>query len=361
MRTSTAAALVAALIVGLVAIVGIVGASPAAAETPAGDTESRVTSVEPDTGAVDIAVLGGDETLRIAVVPGHEVAVLGYAGEPYLRIDPSGTVYENRRSPAVAANADRYNQAASDATVGSSTSTDAGSEPDWHQVGSGGTATWHDHRTHWMVESVPAPGEPGERVFEWTVDLVVDATPVVVTGELRRGDATTAWPFLIGVVAVAAGLVLTGRRRADREVPVVLACAWTATTLAVALTIAEGIALECWTCRPVDLIPVLVAAVAVTATLVVGRDGRRVAAGAFALVALSGWLLVHVRVLTQPVVVSALAPMVARVAVAGALGAAAAGLVLAALWGRRALDEYASLPPAQRRRRRATGSRRSDR
>ena len=37
-------------------------ARPAAAETPAGETESFVTSVEPQTDPIAIRVLGGDET-----------------------------------------------------------------------------------------------------------------------------------------------------------------------------------------------------------------------------------------------------------------------------------------------------------
>ena len=74
---------------------------PAAAEAPAGDMESIVTSIEPATPGAEVRVLGGDESLRLDVHDGHEVVVLGYVGEPYLRIDPRGEVWENQRSPAV--------------------------------------------------------------------------------------------------------------------------------------------------------------------------------------------------------------------------------------------------------------------
>jgi hypothetical protein len=85
--------------------------------------------------------------------------------------------------------------------------------------------------------------------------------------------------------------------------------------------------------------------------VLIAEGGARPAA-AVALVALTGWLLVHLRVLTRPVVVSAWPDAVVRAAVAGSLGLTVAGLLLAAVDGRAALDEYASRPPSQRGRRR---------
>jgi hypothetical protein len=96
---------------------------------------------------------------------------------------------------------------------------------------------------------------------------------------------------------------------------------------------------------------VAIASVATVLAVASRRSGLRVAAAATALVALTGWLLVHVRVLTEPVVVSTFEATPVRLAVAIAIGLTAAGLVLAALVGRQALDEYASRPPAQRGRR----------
>lgn len=338
-RTAAAVAAIVALVVACLLADGAL--RPAAAETPAGDTESFVTSVEPPTRAIDVAVLGGDETLRITVAPGHEVVVRGYLGEPYLRIDPGGDVFENRRSPAVDANADRYNTAAA------SGSADAGAEPDWSLVGTGGRAEWHDHRMHWMTEAVPVPGDPGDLVFGWTVDLTVDASPVVVTGELRRGEASSPWPWFALAAAVAAITSVVGfRRRAGSTV--VVASAAIVTLIAVGVSIGEQVALECWTCRPLDVVPVVAAVVATVVSTVARRRGVRLTAASIALVALTGWLLVHLRVLTHSVVVSAWPAPLVRTAVAIALGLAVAGLVAAAVEGRRALDAYASRPPSRR-------------
>jgi len=337
--TATALAVVFALAVVLV----LATATPAGAATPAGDTESFVTAIEPATPAIAVRVLGGDETLRIDVAPGHEVVVLGYADEPYLRIDPDGVVFENQRSPAVAANADRYNSTAPTADA------DPGAEPVWGAVGTGGSHEWHDHRMHWMAESVPAPGEPGDLVFAWTVGLTVDGSPVAVTGELRRGEAAIVWPFLVLIVAAGAATVVVGR---GRPVAAAVASAGVVTAIALVLTIGERVALVCWTCgRLAILAPVVIASLATAASLVVRREGIRVLAAATALVALTGWLLVHVRVLTEAVVVSALADPVVRGAVSAALGATVGGVWVTACYGRRVLDEYASRPPSQRGRR----------
>jgi hypothetical protein len=97
---------------------------------------------------------------------------------------------------------------------------------------------------------------------------------------------------------------------------------------------------------------VTVAVLACAAMAVARSRGARLASAAIALVALTGWLLVHVRVLTQSVVVSAWPAVVVRASVAVAIGFAGAGIVVVALEGRRSLDEYASRPPSQRRPRR---------
>ena len=333
-------------IVLLVALIVTLDPGAASAEVPAGDTESMVVAVEPATPAIDVRVLGGDETLRLDVAPGHEVVVLGYLGEPYLRVDAQGDVFENQRSPAVTANADRYN------TGTPPPDADAEAAPEWSRVGTGGTFEWHDHRMHWMTEAVPVPGAPGDLVFAWTVDLTVDGNPVAVDGELRRGEASPAWPWFLLAAAVAGAVAVVGLRRRP-SIATAVASAASVTALAFVLTAGERLALECWTCgRVLDLVPLAVSLGAVVTLAVVRGRGTRLAAAALALVALTGWLLVHARVLTSPVVVSAWPDAVVRGGVAVALGLTIAGLVLAAVEGRQLLDDYASQAPAERRRRR---------
>src|SRR5690606_37797477 len=76
------------------ALAVVATAAPAAADAAGpGNYESEVEALVPDVPGVSAEIRGGDAFLEIDVEPGHEVVVLGYEGEPYLRIDPAGEVF----------------------------------------------------------------------------------------------------------------------------------------------------------------------------------------------------------------------------------------------------------------------------
>jgi hypothetical protein len=202
----TRGAAVAAL-VGAAAL--LLHAAPAAADPPAPtDYRSTVTAIEPAAGAVRAEVVGGDAFLELTVDRGHEVIVDGYDGEPYLRFLPDGTVERNARSEATYLNEDRQG------AVDIPGEADNDAEPDWEQVGEGGTYAWHDHRIHWMGEDAPAGLSPGDVVQSWTVDLTVDGTATAVRGELVLAEDVSPLPWLALVVVAAGAVALAGRRRA---------------------------------------------------------------------------------------------------------------------------------------------------
>ena len=104
MAPQDGAAVVGAAVVGVV-VGGVVGVGAGALlgpdvahADPAGPTDYRteIVAIEPATDAIEIVVEGGDAFLHVTVEPGHEVVVLGYDGEPYLRIGPDGAVDQNR-------------------------------------------------------------------------------------------------------------------------------------------------------------------------------------------------------------------------------------------------------------------------
>ena len=70
--------------------------------------------------------------------------MLGYDGEPYLRVGPNG-VFENIRSPAT------YLNRSTTITGAPPKSADAKASPRVaHACRPGTTASWHDHRAHFM-------------------------------------------------------------------------------------------------------------------------------------------------------------------------------------------------------------------
>jgi hypothetical protein len=187
--------------VALALVVLLATAAPAGAHTgkvAATDYRSTITeAVAVPGGRLRIVEAGG----RIELTsPRVTVVVLGYEGEPYLRVGPDG-VEENRRSPASYLNASRTG--GDEPPAGA----DAGAAPRWVRVSTSSTARWHDHRAHFMG------GDPlEERVTPWEIDLVVDGSPRTLAGELVHVDGPSSVPWFAVALALAALVVAVGRR-----------------------------------------------------------------------------------------------------------------------------------------------------
>jgi hypothetical protein len=82
----------------------------------------------------------GDQ-LALTNVTERDIVVLGYEGEPYLRVGPRG-VFSNQRSSATFLNRDRF------PTIQLPAQVNPKAAPVWRRVGGGRTVTWHDHRAH---------------------------------------------------------------------------------------------------------------------------------------------------------------------------------------------------------------------
>lgn len=204
-------------------VVGVALGTPPAGADPAGPTDyrSEVIAIEPPVAGLTARMIGGDAFLELTVEPGLTVVVTGYQGEPYLRFLADGTVQENRRSPTAFLNDDRFGEGDVDPDA------DADASPDWRAVASSGRYAWHDHRTHWMGRDRPLGAEPGDRVVEGVVPLLVDDEPVAVTvaSTLQPGPAVA--PVLVGLLAgagiVGAASLLGGIRRGPAVATLVVA------------------------------------------------------------------------------------------------------------------------------------------
>ena len=184
---------VLAIVIGVGAV--LLSASPAAAD-PARPTNvgSHVSAVTPPTAAVTVDLLGANAFLRIRVEPGTAVTVMGYEGEPYLRIGTDGAVEANRNSKATYLNRTLTGRVDIPPTA-SATAADAPPV----RCGGGGEYAWHDHRVHWM-----AAGVPPERQ-DWQVPLLVDGAPATVTGWYAAQSAPSPLAWWLVTLAVAAG------------------------------------------------------------------------------------------------------------------------------------------------------------
>lgn len=194
-------------VIAVATVVGtlLLAATPASADPPGPtDYESRVVSITPSTDAISVAFIGGDSFVELTVAAGHEVIVLGYNGDPYLRFDADGSVWENDASPTRYLNEDRFGAADVPAEA------DPQADPRWRRVGSGGRYAWHDHRTHWMNEARPPAASPGDQILEAAVPLRVDGVDVQIVvasfwlpGPGSVTTALVAGAAVVGLVAVA--------------------------------------------------------------------------------------------------------------------------------------------------------------
>lgn len=263
---------VSGVVAGL-ALTAAVGA-PVFAD-PAGPTDyqSEVQSVEPETDAIEVGVVGGDSFIEMRVEPGVEAMVIGYEGEDYLWFRADGVVLENQNSPATYLNADRYG------IDGVPDTASADAEPDWKQVATGGYWAWHDHRAHWMQSARPFGLEAGDQILEAVIPIVVDGevveVTVISTWQPEPSPVAMWLGVLVGVGVAVGAWFLRGRR-----VPPIAA-----TIPLVALTVVVGVAQ--YTALPSATGPRLVwialpivAAICAAVGLVSALSGRRFAADA---------------------------------------------------------------------------------
>jgi hypothetical protein len=194
-------------------------AAPAHAHSAPGEDatnfRTRLLSVIPSTPGLDVAVIENGNRIQVTNATDEEVIVLGYQGEPYLRIRPDG-VAENTRSPATYLNQDRQGATSVPGEA------DPDAEPEWSPVSDANVARWHDHRIHWMGGEDPplVREQPGQRhtvIPEWSVPLSVGDTAVEVKGDLVWVPGPSSAPWLaLAAALLAVTLVAAWSPRAWR-------------------------------------------------------------------------------------------------------------------------------------------------
>ena len=186
----------------------VITAAPAAAD-PARPTnyESIITGVTPALTGLEAKVVGSDAFMSVSVHNAGEVIVLGYENEPYLRFGANDVVEENLQSPAVALNQSRYG-----GTVDANA--DPHATPSWKVVSTNGEYVWHDHRIHWMLQSLPPQlnGKSTGKVEDWTIPLLVNGQAAQINGALYRHAPPSVLPYLAGGIIAAVIAALAMRR-----------------------------------------------------------------------------------------------------------------------------------------------------
>lgn len=173
----------------------LLAASPAGAHNVSGVSSTNyLTTLEglsPETPGITVAVVEKGSRIELTNTNDHDVVVLGYEDEPYLRIGPDG-VFENQRSPATYLNRDRSGSQSGGENA------DPEAEPVWEKLSSGQTARWHDHRIHWMGADVDRPDERFVVEDRWVIPLRYQGDELEITGQLLwiPGPSPLPWYLL---------------------------------------------------------------------------------------------------------------------------------------------------------------------
>jgi len=173
---------------------------------------TTITAVEPEVDGVAFRVVNVGEGISMTNTSGTDVTVLGYDGEPYLRVGPDG-VFRNTRSPATYRNATtRDDQHIPDTA-------DPNAEPEWERIGDCCTTMWHDHRAHYMGSSAPpavkAQPDVGRVIIPaWEITVEVsDGPAIVVAGDVEWVPSPSPWPWIALIVGLAAVVIALGFTR----------------------------------------------------------------------------------------------------------------------------------------------------
>jgi hypothetical protein len=184
-------------------------ATPASAHgvdsVPATSERARVLGVEPEVDGLQVRIVDAGRRVELRNDSGADVVVLGYDGEPYLRVGPGGA-WRNRYSPAT------FWNARADTVGRLPDAFDAARAPEWDRLGDAPVVRWHDHRLHWQG-AAPDVDAPRRVLATWTVALRRGGHEIVVRGDILHEPPPAPLVPAALAVGVALALVAAGRTR----------------------------------------------------------------------------------------------------------------------------------------------------
>jgi hypothetical protein len=161
-----------------------------------------VTGIRPAVPTVGVTVGVGGQWVRVTNQGAAEIIILGYRGEPFLRLS-SDRVEANQLSSTAAETGQ---------IPGAPVPADSSTEPRWVQLRDGDSATWTDNRIDPESQG-DAQRQPQRASRSWELPLVVDGRQVAVLGTWERVPPPSPWPWLAALGLLAAVVAAIGWRR----------------------------------------------------------------------------------------------------------------------------------------------------
>ncbi|MGB7795586.1 MAG: hypothetical protein WBL53_04880, partial [Pseudonocardiaceae bacterium] len=157
---------------------------------------TRVTAIRPVVPAVAVTVGLGGQWVRVTDRGAATIVILGYRGEPFLRLSRN-RVQINQLSATAAQTGLTFGTPVPGHPV-------AGTR--WVHVSDGDSVAWTDARVSPPPDSVPASGS-------WELRLVVDGQQVTALGTREWIPPPSPWPWVAVLVLLIAAVAAIGRRR----------------------------------------------------------------------------------------------------------------------------------------------------
>jgi hypothetical protein len=232
--------LLLAVLAGLIgALVVPTAASAHSADVPAAsDYRCTVTGITGPLPGLTVTTVNAGTQLELVNHTGRPIEVLGYSGEPYLRVQPDG-VYQNANSPAT-----YLNQSLTGGPTPPASAT-AYAPPAWQKLSGTPAVVWHDHRAHWMLPTKPPavaddPGSP-HRISDWSIPLRDGVRQFAVTGTLDWVPPPSPAAWWAGVLLLAGAVAGLGLLRRVGALRVAAAVAIAAGLAALAYAVAAAV------------------------------------------------------------------------------------------------------------------------
>jgi hypothetical protein len=173
------------------------GASPAAAHGT-GTNQTEVTSIRPRVPGLQVTVTKDGSWVTVTNTGSAPVLVLGYEGEPYLRVDATGS-WRNARSSTAILTGPATNENPAETVTADQT-------PRWVRLSTRPTVRFHDLRVPTTSTRRHLGSSSAPRVItSWSLPLRVGHQDVTVRGLLswRPTPAPKGWITLLFVLSLA--------------------------------------------------------------------------------------------------------------------------------------------------------------
>jgi hypothetical protein len=204
-------------VVAVLPLLVTAGASPAAAHGT-GTNQTEVTSIRPRVPGLQVTVTKDGSWVSLTNTGSAPVLVLGYEGEPYLRVDPTGSWRNARSSTALLAESATHGNPAETVTVDQA--------PHWVRLSTRPTVGFHDLRVPTTSTGRHLGSSSAPRVItSWSLPMRVGHQDVTVRGTLswRPTPAPKGWIILLSVASLAffalLGMAMRHEKNQQRQWP----------------------------------------------------------------------------------------------------------------------------------------------